>query len=134
MDVTYKNENRRRYYGLRIGDIVNAKGVDGKICIESKVVGFTGDNNSVYIESDDIENPVTWVAEWCDIKKPVEERIENYMSSLQYFWDTKEDIERWAGLSENYDIIMLYNPEIIKAWEEYKAALKNMGNAVYGKL
>lgn len=75
MDTTFKNEKRNRYYGLRIGDIVDPKGLSGKTMYpNAEVVGFAySDNNRVYIRKEN--GKITdWVAEWCDIITKVEDR------------------------------------------------------------
>lgn len=62
----WDNEERKRYYGLRIGDIV-----DCSLCAlkqfqgEGKVVAYGGsDNNCVYVQVSDKEKPIKCVAEW----------------------------------------------------------------------
>lgn len=72
-NVIDKNTDRRRHYGLRIGDIVDQKGLDGKSCGEAVVIeyGFF-DNNRVMVRKKD--GTITdWVAEWCDIIVKVED-------------------------------------------------------------
>lgn len=71
----FDNSERRRYYGLRVGDIVSPKGLNGKEWHkgQSEVFeyGFL-DNNAVYIRADD-GTETKWVAEWCDIITKVED-------------------------------------------------------------
>lgn len=69
------NLERRRYYGLRIGDLVSPKGVDGKEWHRgiAEVINYGGDNNRVEIKSKD-GTIIDWVAEWCDIITKVEDR------------------------------------------------------------
>ena len=75
MSKTFDNENRSRYYGLRIGDIVDLKGVDGKVCYpNAEVVEYGSDNNRVEVRSMN-GNTRDWVAEWCNIVVRVEDRI-----------------------------------------------------------
>lgn len=73
---TGKNCERRRYYGIRVGDIVSPKGIDGKEWHkgQSEVIeyGFM-DNNAVYIRAND-GTETKWVAELCDIITKVEDR------------------------------------------------------------
>jgi hypothetical protein len=61
---TFDNSERRRYYGLRVGDIVKCKAYD---IAQAEVVayGFL-DNNSVIVQEEGKE-PRKVVAEWCDI-------------------------------------------------------------------
>lgn len=73
MEKLFTNENRTRYYGLRVGDIVNPKHVSGAPFGECKVVELIPmDNNSVMLE-DKNGNPIEWVAEWCEIITKVED-------------------------------------------------------------
>lgn len=79
MKKPFDNKERRRYYGLRKGDIVNLRGLDGRVMYESAEVKDYGfmDNNRVYVEyHKDFENVVQtdWVAEWCEIITKVEDR------------------------------------------------------------
>ena len=66
------NKNRSRYYGLRVGDIVQRDmyGNDEK---KYKVIqyGF-GDNNRIYLKAPTGEI-IKEVAEWCTIISKVEE-------------------------------------------------------------
>jgi len=75
----FTNENRNRYYGLRVGDIVeikkqkfeNKKLID--ITFSAEVIDFVaGDNNRVVILLDGVEVP--WVAEYCKIITKVEDK------------------------------------------------------------
>ena len=72
----FDNKERNRYYGLRIGDIVSPKGIDGKEWSKGKAevieYGFM-DNNAVYIRVED-GTETKWVAEWCEIITKVEDR------------------------------------------------------------
>ncbi len=76
MNNTFDNIERRRYYGIRVGDIVSPKMVDGSEWKEGKCevisYGFM-DNNAVYIRSEN-GNETKWVAEWLDIITKVEDR------------------------------------------------------------
>ena len=73
MEKEFLNENRTRYYGLRVGDIINAKSLNGKIWGRSKILELVPmDNNKVIIESKN-GTPIEWVAEWCDIIIKVED-------------------------------------------------------------
>jgi len=69
----FDNANRNRYYGLRVGDIIEAKRISGVIYRRSKVLELVFmDNNAVLIEGEN-GNPIQWVAEWCDIITKVED-------------------------------------------------------------
>ena len=70
----FDNEERRRYYGLRIGDMVNPKGPTGKSYGIAEVVEYAlMDNNRVYLKRDD-GSVIDWVAEWCEIITKVDDK------------------------------------------------------------
>jgi hypothetical protein len=69
---TFDNSERRRYYGLRIGDIVKCKAYNIDYA-EVVDYGFL-DNNSVFVKEDGKE-PRKVVAEWCDVVTKVEDRL-----------------------------------------------------------
>ena len=73
---TFDNSERRRYYGLRIGDIVSPKTISGEEWYKgiAEVINYGSDNNQVEIKSKD--GTITdWVAEWCDIVTKIEDRL-----------------------------------------------------------
>jgi hypothetical protein len=74
--MNFSNEERRRYYGLRIGDVVNLKLLDGKVHPNgpAEVIGpYMSDNNSVNLRlNNGIE--IKWMAEWCEIVTKIEDR------------------------------------------------------------
>jgi hypothetical protein len=71
--MEFINENRTRYYGLRVGDIVSIKSVMGENIGEHTVVELIPmDNNSVLLKSPD-KGTFEWVAEWCTIITKVED-------------------------------------------------------------
>jgi hypothetical protein len=69
----FTNENRTRYYGLRIGDIIDAKTPNGTNWGRSEVLDWGSNNNEVIIRNK-IGQPIEWVAEWCDIVTKVEDQ------------------------------------------------------------
>lgn len=69
----WDNTERRRYYGLRKGDIVKAFHLNGKDFFLSEVVEYGSDNNRVTIRLEDGKE-TDWVAEWCQIVTKVENR------------------------------------------------------------
>ena len=72
MKTPFLNENRTRYYGLRVGDIVQPKSFNGILQDIHKVVELCDmDNNAVIIE-DGKGNQQKWVAEWCDVVVKIE--------------------------------------------------------------
>jgi hypothetical protein len=66
--MAFINENRTRYYGLGVGDIVSVKCISGKhTVIELSPM----DNNAVFLEGPE-KVPFEYVAEWCNIITKVE--------------------------------------------------------------
>jgi hypothetical protein len=90
----FDNEDRSRYYGLRVGDTVKPKAISGGMWKEgiSEVVNYCpGDNNRVMIKSK--TGIVTdWVAEWCEIVERVEDKTNN--SSMKILDKIIEKFER----------------------------------------
>lgn len=64
--IVFDNIDRNRYYGLRVGDIIDCKAYD---ITGATVVAYTLDNNAVWVKVDGQERMV--VAEWCTIVKKV---------------------------------------------------------------
>jgi len=71
--MEFLNENRNRYYGLRVGDTVKllySTGLQYGRCEVIELVAM--DNNSVLLKSESGKK-FEWVAEWCDIITKVED-------------------------------------------------------------
>jgi hypothetical protein len=68
----FDNSARRRYYGLRVGDIVKSKAHNISYAVVIEYGLF--DNNSVMVKEIDKE-PRKVVAEWCEIITKVEDRF-----------------------------------------------------------
>ena len=49
------------------------------------------------------------------------------LDMLLYFWEAKDDIERYAGWVSIQPMLAANYPEIIKAWSDYKAARAIVG-------
>lgn len=99
MAETFDNKDRSRYYGLRIGDIINLKGVSGDVVYYgAEVIDYGADNNRVEVRLKD-SSETDWVAEWCDIITKVEDRnkdieiIEKLARELSMSIDKTGDIE-----------------------------------------
>ncbi|RPI82260.1 MAG: hypothetical protein EHM34_07210 [Nitrosopumilales archaeon] len=73
MERHFDNINRNRYYGLRIGDIVQLDFTTPSLRGEIFEYGFM-DNNRVYIKMED-GRETSWTAEWCKIIEKVEDRL-----------------------------------------------------------
>ena len=73
----FDNKERHRYYGLRVGDLVQIRtGMQNNpIMIDAEVIayGFL-DNNRVILKLESGEE-TSWVAEWCKIITKVEDRV-----------------------------------------------------------
>ena len=70
----FNNANRQRYYGLRIGDIVDARGITGIVIYKNvEVHDYSSDNNRVELKLAS-GNITDWVAEWCTVITKVEDR------------------------------------------------------------
>ena len=75
MTKEFDNVERRRYYGLRIGDTVEVN-IGSLIQIKelAEVIGYAFmDNNRVYVRMED-GTETSWVAEWCTIITKVEDK------------------------------------------------------------
>ena len=75
MNEPFDNKDRSRYYGIRVGDIVNLRNIDGSVIyrnVEVIAYGFM-DNNRVEVKLSH-GSTTDWVAEWCDIITKVEDR------------------------------------------------------------
>jgi hypothetical protein len=70
MTPAFDNQERRRYYGIRVGDIVSC---DPHTNCEVIGYGFL-DNNKVYLRYED-GTEGSQVAEWCKIITKVEDKI-----------------------------------------------------------
>lgn len=70
----FDNKDRKRYYGLRIGDEIEVMSLNGTVWGNSEVLDYDPfDNNKVIIKSKN-GNPIDWVAEWCKVIKRVEDK------------------------------------------------------------
>jgi len=71
-----ENKKRNRYYGLRVGDIVNAKVYDNIQLLNAKILELNStNNNSVLIDHPKLSKPKWWIAEHCKIVTKVENKI-----------------------------------------------------------
>lgn len=78
----FDNADRRRYYGVRIGDIVEENAFGTKT--RGEVMGYgILDNNKVYVN---IEGDLTldFIPEWCTIITKVEDRTDRF-KELNFF-------------------------------------------------
>jgi hypothetical protein len=103
MKKPFDNETRSRYYGLRKGDIVDLKGIDGKVCHPNAEVieyGFM-DNNRVIVRLMS-GSETDWVAEYCNIIVKVEDRIPKVKNldlknaDFRKYYDTEQKRNIWV--------------------------------------
>lgn len=71
--MEFTNENRSRYYGLRIGDVVEQRAF-GTVHRGTVFEYGVMDNNRVYVKDENGEE-LDFIAEWCTIIKKVEDKI-----------------------------------------------------------
>ena len=71
----WDNEERRRYYGVRVGDTVSISIGYPRREVLAEVIeyGFL-DNNRVHIKIDGEDEVTDWVAEWCKVVVKVEDK------------------------------------------------------------
>jgi hypothetical protein len=70
----FDNEQRTRYYGLRVGDLVTANGLGNVREEGAEVTGYGAmDNNRVRLRLKS-GTETDWVAEWCIVTTKVEDR------------------------------------------------------------
>ena len=46
------------------------------------------------------------------------------LKDLQYFWQEKQDLERLCSFKKLIPVLEKEKPEVIKAWNDYKASKK----------
>lgn len=46
------------------------------------------------------------------------------LNDLQYFWQNKEDLERFSTFERLIPLLEQERPEVLKAWSDYKASKK----------
>jgi hypothetical protein len=118
MNKTFDNAERHRYYGLRVGDIVNLRNIDSTVVYKNvEVIAYgAGDNNRIEVRL--VNGSTTdWVAEWCDIVTKVEDRninIEDINTKTKESIEDDEIIEKVAkeltsGIDGTDNIETLYN-------------------------
>jgi len=102
--IAFDNKERTRYYGLRIGDIIDAKSPSGIVWGRSELIDFDPmDNNSVVIK-DKLGKPISWVAEWCDIVVKVEDIIKQRVGRLPMNYTTANTINYLETISDNLQV------------------------------
>lgn len=50
------------------------------------------------------------------------EQFEQELDMLRYFWTEKGDVERYVGWKELQPVLAARRPDILKAWNDHKAA------------
>jgi hypothetical protein len=59
---------------------------------------------------------------------------EEDLNMLDYFWNQKEDIERWSSWKERRPIIQQSHPEIVRAWDDYQTARRMLTAVIAGSV
>lgn len=47
---------------------------------------------------------------------------EQDLDNLEYFWQERKDLERLSNFEEIIPILEKEKPEVLKAWDDYKAS------------
>lgn len=55
-----------------------------------------------------------------------EEREQEHLSQLKYFWEEKGDLERYYAFEELRPMLQEKHPAVLKAWNDYKASIQIM--------
>lgn len=103
MKKEFDNVKRQRYYGLRKGDIVDLKGLNGLVChANAEVVEYGLMNNNKVVVRLMNGNECEWVAEWCNVVVKVENRQPKGMNSdlknadFRKYYDTLQKRNYWV--------------------------------------
>ena len=56
----------------------------------------------------------------------MEKLTEEQIYILKYFWEEKQDIERYCDFEKIRPDIQEKCPELLKAWNDYNLSIKNM--------
>ena len=75
MKKPFLNENRERYYGLRVGDLVTSSWVKNNEEICEVLELSSWDNNRCYLKVEGFETPLRVTAESCKIVQKIEDRL-----------------------------------------------------------
>lgn len=49
---------------------------------------------------------------------------------LKYFWEQKEDIERYGSFEEIKPLLKKHKPELLRAWKRYKSSRVELDNII----
>lgn len=104
----FDNANRHRYYGLRIGDIVDARGITGIVIYKNvEVYDYSSDNNRVELKLAS-GNTTDWVAEWCTIITKVEDRYKKPKNNSQIIEKLAKDLSLGISGNDNIDALCYF--------------------------
>jgi len=85
----FDNSERRRYYGLRIGDWVEFRRPGNQLIRATVAAYVPGDNNAVIVKNDETQEFTQEVAEWMSITDKIEDvmaRVEAYKNPTPGPW------------------------------------------------
>lgn len=54
----------------------------------------------------------------------MEKLTEQDLDTLRYFWQEKEDLERFTDFEKLKPLLKKEKPEVLKAWNDYKTSKK----------
>ncbi len=57
-----------------------------------------------------------------------EKTLDEHIDMLRYFWEEKEDIERYSDFEYIKSDLEKYRPDILKAWNKYKVSKLTLNN------
>lgn len=60
----------------------------------------------------------------------MESLTDEQLQSLKYFWEEKQDLERYIDFERLKPQIKKEHPEILKAWNAYKESIKTMNSVI----
>jgi hypothetical protein len=122
----FDNANRHRYYGLRIGDIVDARGISGiPIYKNVEVHEYSGfDNNRVVLKLAS-GNTCDWVAEWCTIITKVEDRNKKPYNNSQIIDKLAKELSKNISGNDNIDALCYFGSLGLMTCRELVTAFYN---------
>ena len=54
------------------------------------------------------------------------------IDTLRYFWEQKDDLERYTGWNKLLPDLLVKYPEVVSAWEQYKTAQRMLTAVLRG--
>jgi hypothetical protein len=122
----FDNVNRHRYYGLRKGDIVDARGISGiPIYRNVKVHDYSDyDNNRVILKLAS-GNTCDWVAEWCTIITKVEDKNKKPKNNSEIIDKLAKELAMGIGGNDSIDTLHYFGSLGLMSCRELVASFYN---------